>query len=62
MKLRISLTQPHDEIKGTIELPGDAPFVLDALAMIIERVAVQFEVTPEEVVRDLYSIVKGNVK
>lgn len=62
MKLRITLTQLRDEIKGTIETPGDAAFVLDCLALVIEHTAAKFEVTPDVVVRDLYSIVTGKVR
>lgn len=62
MKMRITLTQQHDEIKGTIETPGDPAFVLDCLALIIEHAAEKFEVTPDAVVRDLYSIVTGKVR
>ena len=62
MKLRVSLTQQRDEIKGTIELPGDPAFVLEALALVVEQTAQQFEVSPDQVVRDLYSLVTGRVK
>lgn len=61
-KMRISLTQQRDEIKGTIETPGDAAFVLECLALAIEHVATKFEVTPSAVVNDLYSIVTGKVR
>lgn len=61
-KLRISLTQKGDEIKGTVELPGDPLFVLEALSVAIEAMAKKFEVTPDAVVRDLYSVVCGKVK
>ena len=61
-RLRISLTESNEEIKGTIELPGDPAFVLECLQMTIERVAIQFEITPDAVVRDLYSMVTGKVK
>lgn len=62
MKMRISLTQKNDDIKGTVELPGDPAFVLECLALAIEQVAKQFEVTPSAVVSDLYSIVTGKVR
>lgn len=61
-KLRISLTQQNDDIKGTVELPGDPAFVLECLALTIEQVAKQFEVKPSAVVSDLYSIVTGKVR
>lgn len=62
MKMRVSLTQQNDDIKGTVELPGDPAFVLECLALTIEQVAKQFDVTPNEVVNDLYSIVTGKVR
>lgn len=62
MKMRVSLTQQNDDIKGTVELPGDPAFVLECLALTIEQVAKQFEVTPSAVVSDLYSIVTGKVR
>ena len=61
-KLRISLSQKNDEIKGTIETPGDPAFVLECLALAIEHVADKFDVSPNAVVNDLYSIVTGKVR
>lgn len=61
-KMRVSLVQRGDEIRGTIELCKDGVFVLEGLAMVVEQFARQHNVPPEEVARDLYSIVCGNVK
>lgn len=61
MKLRVSLTQQGDDIKGTVALPGDPAFVLEAIVLIIERTAQQFEVPADAVVRDLYSLITGKV-
>lgn len=61
-KMRVSLTQRGDEIRGTIELCKDGVFVLEGLAMVVEQFARQHNVPPEEAARDLYSIVCGNVK
>lgn len=61
-KMRVSLTQRDDEIRGTIELCKDGVFVLEGLAMVVEQFARQHNVPPEEVVQDLYSIVLGKVK
>ena len=41
MKLRVSLTQQGEDIKGVVELPGDPAFILEALYLIIERFAYQ---------------------
>ena len=61
-KMRVSLVQRDNEIRGTIELCKDGVFVLEGLAMVVEQFARQHNVPPEEVARDLYSIVCGNVK
>lgn len=61
-KMRVSLAQRGDEIRGTVELCTDGVFVLEGLAMIVEQFARQHNVSPEEVVRDLYSVVCGKVK
>lgn len=60
-KMRVSLSQRGDEIRGTVELPADPAFVLEGFAMAIERFATQSGVTAGDVVRDLYSIVMGKV-
>lgn len=60
--MRVSLSQRGDEIRGTVELPGDPAFVLEGLALVIERFAQQSGVAPGAVVQDLYSIVMGKVK
>ena len=61
-KMRVSLVQRDNEIRGTIELCKDGVFVLEGLAMVVEQFARQHNVPPAEVVQDLYSIVCGNVK
>lgn len=59
--MRISLSQRGDEICGTVELPGDPAFVLEAFAVVVERFAKQSSVAPATVVQDLYSLVIGKV-
>ena len=61
-KMRVSLVQRGDEIRGTVELCRDGVFVLEGLAMVVEQFARQHNVPPVEVVQDLYSIVCGNIK
>ena len=61
-KMRVSLVQRGDEIRGTVELCTDGVFVLEGLSMVVEQFARQHNVSPEEVVRDLYSVVCGKVK
>lgn len=60
--MRVSLSLRGDEIRGTVELPGDPAFVLEGLALVIERFAQQSGVAPAAIVQDLYSIVMGKVK
>jgi len=52
-KMRVSLTQRGDEIRGTVELCTDGVFVLEGLAMVVEQFARQHNVPPAEVVQDL---------
>ena len=60
-KMRVSLSQRGDEIRGTVELPADPAFVLEGLQLVIERFAQSSGVAPDAVVRDLYSLVCGKV-
>lgn len=51
------------EIQTTFDLEkADPPFVLESLSGIIEAAAEALNVTPAELVRDLYSIVTQRVK
>lgn len=50
-KMRVSLSQQQDELKGKIELEGDAAFMLECLALQAETLAKQFKVTAPELVR-----------
>lgn len=56
-KMRISLTERGDEIRGTIELPGDPAFVLEGLAMAVERFAQQSGVSEREIIEDVYRVI-----
>ena len=60
--MRIELRQEGDEICGDIYLPADPAFVLEGLAMVVEQLSKQSGVSPDAVVRDLYSIVTGNIR
>lgn len=60
-RMRISLSQQRDAIKGTIELPADGVFVLEGLAMVVEQFAKQHGVSVDEAVRDLHSVAAGRV-
>ena len=59
--MRATFSQRGDEIVGTTELPGDGAFVLECLAIIVEKLAEQSGVPKQEVVTDLYSVVMGKV-
>ena len=56
MKLRVSLTQRGDEIKGTVECGADPAFNLEALLLVIDRVAVVHEVDTRTVIQDLWKL------
>lgn len=56
MKLRVSLTQQGDEIKGTVENGADPAFNLEAILLIIERVAETHKVPVSEVIQDLWKL------
>lgn len=63
MKMRASLTQRGDEIKGTIELGCDPAFNLEALYLVVDRVATTHKVPVDQVLKDLWLIMlkeKGN--
>ena len=52
-KLRISLTEKNGEIRGTIQSEGDGVFRFEALALVIEKLAADCRVTPQELLIDL---------
>lgn len=53
----------HGDIKTSFDLEqADPAFVLEALASIIESASTALEVKPDELVRDLYSIITNKVK
>ena len=60
-KMRVSLSQKDGEIKGIVESHGDGLFMLECLALIVETLAKKVGVPPEEVARDLHSVVAGKV-
>ena len=52
-KIRISLTEQHGEIRGTIQSEGDGVFRFEALALVIEKLAADCRVPPDELLNDL---------
>jgi hypothetical protein len=61
-KLRISLTQKDDVIKGIVALSTDPLFVLECLHMVLEQFAKNSGVTPEQIAVDLLLFTQGKVK
>lgn len=59
-KLRISLTEQGEEIKGQVRLDGPMYFALECLALAIDTLAKSSKVDPVEFARDLYFVVKEN--
>lgn len=55
-KLRATLTQRGDEIKGTVECGADPAFNLEAVLLIIERVAAVHQVDTKTVIQDLWKL------
>jgi hypothetical protein len=60
-KMRVSLIEKNGELRGTIESHGDALFMLECLALIVESLAKKAGLSKEEVARDLLSVVAGKV-
>ena len=58
MKLRASLTQSGDGIKGVVEFGNDQAFNLEAVLIIIERISETSEVSVEDILGDLWRINK----
>ena len=62
-RIRISLVENNNEIKGTITTEGDGLFMLEAFVLIIETYANKTGVPANDVVQDIYSVMnKDNVK
>ena len=59
-KLRISLTEDREDIKGQVQLDGPMYFALECLALAIDTLANSSKVDPVELTRDLYLLVKEN--
>lgn len=61
MKFRASLTQHNDEIKGVVECGNDPAFNLEALTIVVERIAATHEVGVVTLLEDVWRIhVKQN--
>ena len=60
-KLRISLTEKHADIKGSIQVDGDGVFRLECLALIVEHFAKAAKVSPEEICNDAIWTLKHDV-
>lgn len=61
MKFRASLTQHNDEIKGVVECGNDPAFNLEALTIVVERIAATHEVDVVALLEDVWRIhVKQN--
>lgn len=57
MKLRISLTQKQDELRGKIECQGDGAFMLECIALAVSTLSKDYGVTPLEMLEDLKGLV-----
>lgn len=55
-KLRISYTETKNgELKGGVEMSADAGFVLEALANVLKITAETYEVSLEQLLKDLWT-------
>lgn len=62
-RLLIDFKENHKkEIVGRVDMPADSVFVLEAMALAIVEFSKSCEVPPDEIVRDLLTIVQGNIK
>lgn len=63
MKMRCSLSQRGDEIRGVIELPANDPgFVLEGLLMMVQRFSETSGVSVYQILCDLNALNQGKVK
>lgn len=60
-RMRISFTEQRGEIKGKVDIEGDGTFALEGLAQVVHTLATRHELSVDEVMQDLYAIVKGAV-
>ena len=60
-RMRATFSQRGDEIAGTISVEGDGLFMLECLVLLVENLAAKVGTTPDDVVRDLYSLIAGKV-
>jgi hypothetical protein len=61
-KIRITLTEEGDDIKGTINVEATTGFTLDALAATVEALADHYKVSVDDVMQDIYAIAKRRIK
>lgn len=59
MKFRASFSSIKDEFKGTVELPANDPaLALECTVAIIERISDQYDVSVDDVIRDLWRMTR----
>lgn len=62
-RLYLDLKESHNgQLTGTIKLPADGCFTLEALAEVVTQFCKTNGVEPREFLTDLLSVVKGKVK
>lgn len=61
-RMRATFSERAGEIRGTINVEGDGLFMLECVGLLVENLAAKVGTTPDDVVRDLYSLISGKVK
>jgi len=51
-------TNCQGDIAGRIDMPADSPFVLEALALVVEQFSVSCGVPAPEILKDIGGLVK----
>ena len=58
-KMRISMTDQGDVVKGSIQITGDTTFVQTALSQVVVHVSQSFGVTPDVLLKDLWMVIQA---
>ena len=61
-KLRVSVSQDGDYIKGHFDFPIDGTFVLETLAMLIDEMTKAYGLPMADVAADVYAAAMKGVK
>lgn len=57
-KLRISFSENHENIKGSIKLEGDTTFIMSCMASVVEHIAKAYDVPEHRVLEDIWKTIR----